>query len=110
MRATLQSFLWLFCRFLFFSLTAAFDDLLCFTFLFLFVLLLPLFVLQDHVPPALLILGRAVLVLSVAGIFLTHLLPALAAFLTVLFPPILLFLGVTHLPVPPPGRAFALGC
>ena len=91
MHAALQSFLRLLRSFLSFGLTAAFGDLLLrSTLLFLFVLLLPLFVLQDQVLPVLLVLGRALL--PVAGIFLTRLLPALAAFLAALFPPVLLFL------------------
>lgn len=93
MHAALQSFLRLLRSFLSFGLTAAFGDLLLrSTLLFLFVLLLPLFVLQDQVLPVLLVLGRALL--PVAGIFLTRLLPALAAFLAALFPPVLLFLLV----------------
>ena len=99
MHAALQSFLWLLHRFLSFGLMAAFGNLLLrSTFLSLCVLLLPLFVQQDHVHPALLVLGRAAL--PVAGIFLTRLLPALATFLAVLFPPALFLLGITHLLVP----------
>ena len=99
MHAALQSFLQLLRRFLSFVLVAAFGNLLLrSTFLSLCVLLLPLFVQQDHVQPALLVLRRAAL--PVAGIFLTRLLPALATFLAVLFPPALFFLGVTHLLVP----------
>ncbi|XP_059691250.1 SUN domain-containing protein 3-like [Gavia stellata] len=96
------SFLWLLRSILSFGFTEAFGIvLLCSTFLFLFVLLWPLFVLQDQVLPALLVLGRAAP--PVAKIFLTRLLPALADFLTVLFPPVLLFLGIIHLLVPLPS-------
>lgn len=94
-------------RFLSFAVTVAFCDLLLRTaFLFLFLLLLPVFVVHDHVLPALLALLRAML--PVADGFLNGLLPALAAFLTALFPPTVILLCGTQLLLPLAAQALAL--
>lgn len=94
-------------RFLSLTVTVAFCDLLLHAaFLLLFLLLLPVFVLHDHVLPALLALLRAML--PVADVFLNGLLLALAAFLTALFPPTLILLCGTQLLLLLAAQALAL--